>query len=401
MKGVLRRASVRTVERTCRTTILPLFLVACGEAASHARQSTGGDLAGQLTQELRIDGHEHDLVPFHPLSGGSLAVADDGTIAFVQGQDHRIRFFSEAGEPLGDFGRAGQGPGEFVSVSRLGWMGDTLWVFDMRLRRLTLVDPAQRLARTMPAPPYARPTPRDEGRIPGSEYLIPHATYADGSVTALVLPTFGEGAPEFVNRLLLAAVDPQGTIQQVMAAVPAGPEGYLRNGRGGSMARPFWSRSHVDVSRDGDVIAWSRGVADETDPHLLVTAVRPSGDTLYARSYRLEPIPVPGAVLDSVIGLAAKRNPDYRSQLLQMKEERIVYPPVQEMVAGRDGTVWIALADREGERPYLVLDPRGDPIGRVAVPARSRIAEAERGRIWVVERDEFDVESLVRYGVRW
>jgi hypothetical protein len=51
-------------------------------------------------------------------------------------------------------------------------------------------------------------------------------------------------------------------------------------------------------------------------------------------------------------------------------------------------------------RPWLILDERGGDIGRVLLPtAVQRIAEAERNRIWVIERNADNVPSVVRYRI--
>ena len=39
----------------------------------------------------------------------------------------------------------GEGPGEFRVVASLGWVADTLWVFDFRLDRITLISPDRQL----------------------------------------------------------------------------------------------------------------------------------------------------------------------------------------------------------------------------------------------------------------
>src|SRR5687768_11191538 len=76
----------------------------------------------RLVQDVRIDAANHDLSPI-----GWLLASNEGTIAISQPQDHTIRFFARTGAALGQFGRKGQGPGEFIDMTLAGWMGDTLW----------------------------------------------------------------------------------------------------------------------------------------------------------------------------------------------------------------------------------------------------------------------------------
>lgn len=49
----------------------------------------------------------------------------------------------------------------------------------------------------------------------------------------------------------------------------------------------------------------------------------------------------------------------------------------------------------------MELRSDGEPIGTSVLPVSSRIAAADLGRIWVLERDELDVEGVVRYAVEW
>ena len=68
---------------------------------------------------------------------------------------------------------------------------------------------------------------------------------------------------------------------------------------------------------------------------------------------------------------------------------------------GQDHTLWLETRLEEDGRPYVVLDPDGDPIGTVVVPERSRISAAQRDRVWILETDDLGVQSVVRYAVTW
>jgi hypothetical protein len=85
--------------------------------------SLGGD-GGAATEFLRI------TATFR-LSTGLIAVVNSGT--------NEIRLFDEKGIFVRAFGRAGGGPGEFRSISWAGRSGDTAFVYDASLRRITIV----------------------------------------------------------------------------------------------------------------------------------------------------------------------------------------------------------------------------------------------------------------------
>ena len=46
-----------------------------------------------------------------------------------------------------------------------------------------------------------------------------------------------------------------------------------------------------------------------------------------------------------------------------------------------------------------MLDERGEPQGLVLIPLNATLRAATPRDIWVTERDEVDVESVVRYEV--
>jgi hypothetical protein len=52
----------------------------------------------------------------------------------------------------------------------------------------------------------------------------------------------------------------------------------------------------------------------------------------------------------------------------------------------------------EGTR-WRVLSPYGEPQGEVLLPPRVRLRSAGADYLLATERDEFDVESIVRYRI--
>ena len=73
----------------------------------------------------------------------------DGRVV-VETDGSELRWFDPAGRKIRSFGRKGGGPGEFERITFVGILpGDTVVAFDAGARRLTLVGPAGRLARTV------------------------------------------------------------------------------------------------------------------------------------------------------------------------------------------------------------------------------------------------------------
>lgn len=379
--------------------LLALSIGACADGP--ATTSSSIPRSATLTEEIRIGGTEHDLVPFGYESGGSIAVARDGTIAISQAQDHRVRFFGADGTPLGDLGGDGSGPGEFERNDRIGWLGDSLWIYDPGLRRITLLTPARELARTMAVDrePTAAPALREA--IPRTLFSYPLAMRADGGRTELVMPMRERSADVAGNHVYVATVTPQAELTKIVAMVPIG-ETSARDASGATASLPFANRTVLDVARDGSRSGFARAEIGSEGGTAGVHLFGRDGDTIFSRRMPIEVVPLPESVRDSAYSRWSERLPPSLGEVVRARAHEVThYPPLEQMIIGRDGTVWLSLASQDGVRPHLVLTPEGDLMGEVSLSDRSRIAEAQRDRIWVIERDEFDVESLVRYGVEW
>ena len=79
-----------------------------------------------------------------------------------------------------------------------------------------------------------------------------------------------------------------------------------------------------------------------------------------------------------------------------------VYPPLQSLTVGRDGSLWIQMRQpglAAQERFWLVLDAKGEPFGTLVAPATLSIVTADLSTFWGFEVDADDVQSIVRYRV--
>ena len=78
-------------------------------------------------------------------------------------------------------------------------------------------------------------------------------------------------------------------------------------------------------------------------------------------------------------------------------------PAVNAIMEAGDGTIWLRHFDpttsEGGEEVYewWVLDAEGHPLARAVTPARVRLRTILSDVVWGVERDELDVEYIVRY----
>jgi hypothetical protein len=74
--------------------------------------------------------------------------------------------------------------------------------------------------------------------------------------------------------------------------------------------------------------------------------------------------------------------------------------PVDRLVTGSDGTVWLRRGSfGSATAEWLSFDRTFAPTGTVTLPAATRVLNVARDTIWVVELDEDDVSHVVRYAL--
>jgi hypothetical protein len=125
--------------RTPALLITSAVVVGCGNSAAVGEARETWDLAREFRMGS-IDDPEQSLTHF-----SELQVGPDDAMYIPQPREQRIRLYSRDGGLLRTIGRLGQGPGEFQTITRLGWSGDTLWVADRPQMAAAAVDVVARM----------------------------------------------------------------------------------------------------------------------------------------------------------------------------------------------------------------------------------------------------------------
>ena len=110
-----------------------------------------GDTPLQIAPEplLRLGSEEEGPEQFGSVMWGILF--QDGWIAVSEQTSSEVRLFDSTGQHQRTFGGAGDGPGEFRSLGGLfGFRGDSIAVYDQRLRRTTIFSLSSGAQRTVP-----------------------------------------------------------------------------------------------------------------------------------------------------------------------------------------------------------------------------------------------------------
>jgi hypothetical protein len=94
-------------------------------------QSTSHDLAWEFRERWRVGGADEGLTGFSRLSHWTVAAAPDGTVAVLDGSNHRVVLLDSDGTVISSYGRRGGGPGEMQRPAGLAVGSDGVaWVYD-------------------------------------------------------------------------------------------------------------------------------------------------------------------------------------------------------------------------------------------------------------------------------
>lgn len=389
--------------RTSVCIVLTPLLTGCSER-------TGGEAYVEdlprleLIEELRIGSVDDPDVGFSDVS--DVVIGEEGLLYVLERAEKEVRVYDEGGALVRRFGGAGSGPGEFESPTRLGLLGDTLWVSDTRQQRLSLFRRDGTFINS-----YS-PTPSAIEPAPGIHVMLRvGGLSADGTLTSAWAVAIPVDPPTDTFHIPIVRMDTTGAILDTIRMQPwAFPERSSITVGGQQVPAPGAPSTdplYIDAP-DGGTFVIERPIAPDVDTGVFtVSRTDASGDTIYVHDYRYRPRPWNDAAVDSLIsGYSAIFNaiqvdPDAAAAELR---STIVLPAFQPGVsgasAGRDGSLWVHIEDAASARTeWIVLDPDGIARGAVALPRRTSVQQVNGEMVWVEEPDDVDVPWLVRYRV--
>jgi hypothetical protein len=315
-----------------------------------------------------------------------------------------IRFFSAAGASLGSFGRDGEGPGEFRSMGWAGWNGDTLYVEDSGIRRVTFIGPDQKLLRTVPepvriSPPKTLPT---SAPLLGSAAIV--AVVADGSYLLDFFPSGSQPTwlplPSGAIAQSLLHIDRDGRYIAVTANL-VHHEPWCGWGHP-AIGVPFCSHWLLSDHFGHGIasITVANGPQDGRYHLLMIGSVR--GDTQINRNYDYHPVAIPRRVVDS-----ARR--ELMSQPRLSSEQKAAYqsvpfpryyPPVVRILVGMDRSVWLEeYTTVPGVHAWRILDAKGIVSGVLTVPASVVLMDVRINAAWGTRLNSDGLQDVVRFEV--
>lgn len=385
----------------------------------------------RVTEDFRIDGAKQnyggDLFGF-------LIATPTGRMAIADLYDFKVHIFEPNGKPLATFGAKGAGPGEFQAVTGPqgqraaisgGTVGDTIWILDGVTRRVSYFTSEGKFLRTVvPAalmPPAPPSQPSDTPMLVG---FAARALLADGrmlgwgsigTIESVKRPdgTLMPRAHTIRSDIVLMSQD--GKSHRSLAERPQGQLTIpitFQGGRTDNFPVPFAPRPLEAIAPDGNRFAFITQKSTGSTGSFTLTVISANGDTLVNRTFPFTGIPVTRAAADSHFvelkhDLTIANVPGMRPVMDAAEADNLekklraampsVKSPLYEFHLGLDNTVWIQFANTPAGSPWLVLDPRGNPIGESVVKS-GYMRQATRDYLWQLE-GRGDETDIVRYKI--
>lgn len=303
----------------------------------------------------------------------------DGGIAVADGQSASIRIYAADGTFVRQWGRPGQGPGEF------GWINgmilsepDTLMVYDAEQARLTsFTTEGERL-------PEMVTFRADDGRVEIYLGRLRDGSHAGAWIRQTPRPE-DEVSPDLMR---IARFGPDGAFQGVLA-----DDVGMRRLRGPTPFSPHFLGTVLD-----DRVYHTDGL----EPVIPVTTA--AGEPAPPLSLPLEPMETEAAwssleaALDSATAARLGEFPD-----LPVMDS---VPVISHLLSDRRGRLWMKryepasdshwlLRSRSGGGgSWLVMEPGGDVVALVSMPDGFQLMEVRGDRVAGVSRDELGVERV-------
>ncbi len=354
-------------------SVMRLMLAATVVSATSAHGQSWPDW--RLVPDLRIDGTTNNLsaVTF-------VQVGREGAIAIGQDQDAQVLLYSATGQRIAGTGRSGSGPGEFRQIFfRSGWVGDSLWVFDRGLYRISLISPVGRVVRTLRVPAGF-----DQSRYllksrPSLSFFF--AWLGLGDTLFMSGSRFAAGG--VLNSLVLRG-STAGTLHRTVVEF-SGRDDCAKVSSAAFCASPKWTASPT-----GDRFAViTSSTSQQRQGAFTATLASARGDTLFSTEYHVATDRITPA------DIAARKLDPLELPFVRSFER---FEPMTDVVIGRDGALWIG-RDGQAGRTYVVIDAIGRSIGSVHLAKQVRVKAADQTHIWTVEEDESGLQSVVRYRI--
>ena len=323
---------------------------------------------------------------FHDIRGAVTAV--NGMIVVADGGSSELRVFSGAGEFLGAFGRAGDGPREF---RRIAWIdmcgGEAVVAYDSRRHRITKWDTDGSLL--------------DEFAVEGPGTALPPYRVSCGpSGTFAVIgwpDIFGVSLDlgPYRPNVAIGITDGRGRFERVIGEFPGQERIRTANN---DRPHPFGKSTMVRMGASGVYVA--------TADSFAIDLVSTDGEhRTFGRDYAVTPLSrgMREQWVDAYLERApAEQRPSLKRSLLESEWLPTVPPAYADLRIDRLGFLWaspyvIGNPGIAASVEWSVFDPGGMFVATVMVPSHFRPTEIGGDYVLGVSTDATDVQRVHRY----
>ena len=328
----------------------------------------------------------------------SLRVSPDGRRVFVlEPYGARVSVWTPEGRRLFEVGGTGEGPGDLMLPYRIH-LGQS-WFYVRDQSRFTYFSYDGTVLRTVPNPPtsvsYQGFPIRVNAHLADGSFLgrpslpasIRLGELGDDPITTVPLFRVRETGDGWRHETVFWRND-----RNALLAVP----------RGGYTGQPFSDADMYWEDPGTGTIVVSRSAGEHLGPgEIELIEVNATGDTVWKRLLRLEPIeltrPMVEAVIDDWNSVVGDRAPprEVVEGALYLPEH---LPAVKVFYLTSSGHIWIQSHERHDTLSVWYSLERGDdesPPRRVLLPEWLQVFDATETHVWGVWKDELDVNYVV------
>jgi hypothetical protein len=346
------------------------------ETAAAVAEPTLNVAGWSLREQARVGGPQADEATAL-FTVAAVAEDADGQFYVSNFGDKRVLVFDSTGAHLRTIGRGGKGPGEFSAPRAVAALGDDVFVLDMgpsRISRFRRADGTHlgdvTLPRNLGVPVDMRAAP--DGRVAVEYRGSPLAPVQSPPVVVPVDPRTGV--------LDMAAAVRMDTVPRVQVKEEKGKRRSLR-----TLDLPFAPRPVWDLQPGGG-LAFGNGAE-----FVVRRAVGGAISELFRGEGRALPV------------TRDDRERFFEEPARKSLRDKIRFPETKPFFTGLRvddaGNLWVNVPSAgEGER-WEVRDPSGRTRGELRLPPGARLLYLGRGSAYVVQKDENDVETVVRFAL--
>lgn len=345
-----------------RTIALSLILVGVGPGQKALSQRLAGTALVCDTVALPVSG----LITL-------VAPGPNGLIAWTEGnRATEVRVRGVRGEPQ-TIGRNGEGPGEFRTISALGWHHDTLWTYDNRLRRAQGFAHGTTLLRAVPISRSGSVVARDDTSFIGS-----------------LLEVAIQGRPIDIGSSPLTVgviVPATGATQTLLSISPAKSTNV-------SVLPGFYPAGMVRGSLDASLWCITAGGAEGATQLACMTS---GGRSVLRKQMHLAPHALSAALWDSSVSVfAAQMHVPVSEVVKQFTRSRSLTAAFDLLIDGRSEIWLLRSPPAEATATWERMAITGKPMTSVNLPSRLQLRALDGDIAYAADTDADGVQALVR-----